>query len=234
MTEYVEMAKQAMERPSDFGWFGREDMFETWGFTGVNRYPNGGGKSDIDAILDDSNFFCIKQHLEGKFPDSENIEEVGLNHWAAGSVDSIICKIIAVDPPPDLDDLDEDDLTDEFKEIADIVVGLRDDYPIFDEMDFSERESEYHYDRFIEDIPFEIDASKVDDVLNDLHERDIYIEEGVMEDDIFESAYAVGADDRVNCDEEWKAWEFLNPAEVARKKENNWRDAGQMRLIDAA
>ena len=234
MNDYVEMAKEALTRPSDFGWHGRDDMFESWGFTGVSWYPNGGGLDEVESILKQSNFICIKQFLEGKFPDSENIEEIGMNHWAAGNVDTLICKVINVDPP-DKNNLDKDDISDEFKEIADIVVSLRDDYPIFNEEDFSERESQFHYECFVDNLPFEVDKTKADIIHGELIDSGFDVDyDGIHNDDIFIAAYAAGAEDHKNCGEEWKAWEFLNPSEVIKRYQNNWKNAGQMELINAA
>jgi hypothetical protein len=231
MTDFVEAAKEALKRPSDFGWHGREDMFVSWGITGPHRYPNGGGMSDEDSILNDSNFFSIQKHLQETFPDSENIEEVGINHWAMGSVDSITCKVIATDPP-EIDDLTEDDLTPEFKEITSILWSLRDDYPIFDEMDHSERESEYRFDLFCDYLPFEVDKDMADDIYTQLHDDGFDVDyDGVDEEDILEVAYSVGADDRKLCDEEWQAWEFLNPGALSRRIEKKWIDAGQLQML---
>lgn len=230
MIDYVLYAKEALTRPSDFGWFGREDMFVSWGITGPHRYPNGGGLSEDDCILADSNFYSIKKYLEDMFPDSENIEEVGMNHWAAGNVDSITCKVIATDPP-DISNIDEADLTPEFIEITDILCHLRDDYPIFDECDFSERESEAKFEWFCNDLPFEVDSTKASDVYERLYDDGFdYDCDGVDEEDILATAYAVGADDRANCDEEWKAWEFLNPSAFSRRIEERWLKAGQIKM----
>ena len=33
-------AKQATTKPEDFGYWGNEDMFDTWGFTNIDQNPS--------------------------------------------------------------------------------------------------------------------------------------------------------------------------------------------------
>lgn len=80
----VEAAKQAVERPSDFGWFGHDEMFVTWGITGPHMTRDSGP-------LARSNFRVIRNDLYEKFPDDFEVE--GVSHWACGWVDSVTCRV---------------------------------------------------------------------------------------------------------------------------------------------
>ena len=88
MIEYGEnlekYAKQATTKPKDFGYWGSEDMFNTWGFTNIDQ------SRDSD-ILTKSNFKYITEELMGIFPDDFRIETY--NHWAVGSVDRLVCRV---------------------------------------------------------------------------------------------------------------------------------------------
>ena len=84
MIEYGEnlekYAKQATTKPEDFGYWGSEDMFKTWGFTNIDQ------SRDSD-ILTKSNFKYITEELMGIFPNDFRIENY--NHWAVGWVDRL-------------------------------------------------------------------------------------------------------------------------------------------------
>jgi len=92
MNEYVEniekYAKQATTKPEDFGYWGSEDMFDTWGFTNIDQ------SRDSD-ILEKSNFKYITEDLMGSFPEDYRIETY--NHWAVGSVDRLVCRVYELD-----------------------------------------------------------------------------------------------------------------------------------------
>jgi hypothetical protein len=92
MNEYVEniekYAKQATTKPEDFGYWGSEDMFDTWGFTNIDQ------NRDSDP-LEKANFKYITEDLMGSFPEDYRIESY--NHWAVGSVDRLVCRIYEED-----------------------------------------------------------------------------------------------------------------------------------------
>ena len=124
-TENIEeLAKQALTKPQDFGYWGNEDMFETWGFTGHD-------KSRDSRTIERSNFKVITNDLTERFPNDFAIE--GFSHWAVGHVDRLVCRILI--------DKDsgcvESNITNAFKE-AIVWYEKLDDYPIADEDDWYE------------------------------------------------------------------------------------------------
>jgi hypothetical protein len=86
--EIEKYAKMATAKPEDFGYWGNEDMFDTWGFTNIDQNPS----SDI---LDKANFKYIVNDLMGSFPEDFRIETY--NHWLVGSVDRLTCRIYEED-----------------------------------------------------------------------------------------------------------------------------------------
>jgi len=119
-----ESARLAIKRPEDFGYWGSDDMFKTWGFTGHD-------KSRDANILERSNFKIISQDLMSKYPEDCRIESY--SHWLVGNVERLVCRIL----------LDEDkgivenNITDVFK----LAMRWQDDlndYPIADENDWSD------------------------------------------------------------------------------------------------
>lgn len=135
----VELAKMSLERPSDFGWWGGEDMFVTWGWAGIDMHRD-------SSILEISNFQVITKDLMEKFPDDFNI--VGLGHWAVGHVDRLTVKVIKSAS----NDIDEDNITEAFREAIDWLVSL-DDYPIADESHYADLEYEETLEYIKYDVP---------------------------------------------------------------------------------
>jgi len=80
-------AKQAVQKPEDFGYWGSDDMFDTWGFCGVDRHS-------MSDLIERSNFTTISEELMKKFPDDFRIEP--FNHWAVGELDRLVCRVYIV------------------------------------------------------------------------------------------------------------------------------------------
>jgi hypothetical protein len=134
----VEKAKECLKRPDDFGWFGDDDMFVTWSFAGINHAVNS------DDVLQKSNFGVISRDLMERFPDDFDI--VGVKHWAVGSMDQLRVRVLKNDGPVTLENL-----TEAFDALMEWHEALM-DYPIADEMDFSELE----YDQLINDVAYRL------------------------------------------------------------------------------
>lgn len=83
--EIEKTALMALEKPEDFGWWGRDDMFVTWGWSGISQ-------NNSSNIVDRSNYQVIKNDLTDRYPD--DFQEIGLGHWAVGHVDTLIVKIL--------------------------------------------------------------------------------------------------------------------------------------------
>jgi len=154
----LEIALQVLERPPDFGWFGDEDMFETWGLTMSNAINS-------DDLINESNFDVACMRLEQNFGTAQeqygpNIEIIGIKHWAVGSLDQIAVRVVKEDSDychhiddrdfKDVDLITEKDLTQEFLEIVDMMEDIE-VYPLLDEDHHSELE---HY-RTVEYIDME-------------------------------------------------------------------------------
>lgn len=134
MTDYVKYAKQALTKPSDFGWFGFDEMFDTWGFAGINKHRD-------SPLVDLSNWDCAISDIKREFGDEiydENFHEVGLGHWLVGHADQLCVKILNESIAHD--SITDEDITDYFKYVVDIALYLSEEYPILDESDLSERE----------------------------------------------------------------------------------------------
>jgi len=108
-------AKQATTRPEDFGYWGSDDMFKTWGFTNIDQ------NRDSD-VLTKSNFKYITEELMDIFPDDYRIENY--NHWAVGWVDRLVCRVY--------DDDDKKIISSSFYLAMEWLDKL-DDYPVADE-----------------------------------------------------------------------------------------------------
>jgi len=124
----VDMAKKSLNRPSDFGWFGGDEMFVTWSFAGVNVALNS------DDILQESNFHVISKDLMDRFPDDFDI--VGVKHWAVGSMDQLRVRVLK-----NKGEVEYHNLTEAFHALMEWHDTLE-DYPVADEFDLSEREFE--------------------------------------------------------------------------------------------
>ena len=57
----LKCAKDGLQKPEDFGYWGSSDMFKTWGFCGVD-------KNRDSNLLEISNFDIITKDLMTTFP----------------------------------------------------------------------------------------------------------------------------------------------------------------------
>jgi hypothetical protein len=149
MKDVVESAKDSLQRPSDFGWWGRDDMFITWGFSGV-------GKHRDSDLLQLSNFSVVTEDLMERFPDDFQI--VGMGHWAVGHTDSLIVRVLENES----DGFVEDNITDAFKAAWDWLDTLS-DYCIADESHYSELVSDSVFEYTVQAFPEEIYSADLDD-----------------------------------------------------------------------
>lgn len=119
------LAKQALAKPSDFGYWGNQDMFKTWGFSGHDVTRD-------SSVMEKSNFKVITEDLISRFPNDFVIEQY--NHWLCGWIDRLTCHILIDDD----EDCVEDNITESFKEAVIWHEKLQ-DYPIADEDDYYEQ-----------------------------------------------------------------------------------------------
>lgn len=188
------LAEMSLEKPSDFGWWGNDDMFHTWGWAGIDMHRD-------SSILDQSNFAVITQDLIEKFPDDFKI--VGVGHWAVGHADRLTVRVLI----DENNGFDESNITDAFKAAIEWLNEL-DDYPIANEEHYSEME-------YLESIEFIMQylppfVQRVDggecEIYSWLVDRGEYISPDAQvypsEEDLVKAAYWLGYIDR-DYQEEW-------------------------------
>lgn len=244
MSEYVDYAIEALKRPSDFGWWGFDEMFDTWGFSGISMHRD----SDILQI---SNYHSVIRDLKEKFKDDydENFAEVGFGHWAVGHVDQLCCRILKTSIPHS--DITDDDITDYFKEAVDIAISIREDYPVYDECDFSDREWEAAAKWLGECLSSSgswtgCDVSghviMTDETVGEVHywlsnhsnywnyhdDGTPYYESDLITEAVFDLGFDKRDDD--NDIEFWSAWEIDNRSAVAFRNERRNEEAGQLKM----
>lgn len=136
----VELAEQALKKPEDFGWWGKDEMFVSWGWTGIDKNDS----SKADEIV---NFDLITADLLERFPFDFDI--VGLRHWAVGHVERLTCRILIDEKFGVI----ESNITEAFKEAMRWHMKL-DDYPIVDD----DKLYEYCFNEILEWVKTEIPA----------------------------------------------------------------------------
>jgi hypothetical protein len=164
----VQLAEMALEKPEDFGWWGKDEMFDTWGWAGID-------KSLASDVLQECNFNVITDDLISRFP--EDFEIVGLKHWAVGHVDRLTVRILK-----NSGEIVDDNITEAFKECIDWLINL-DDYPVADEAKFDDHCFQYVFDMLVNDIPEEVYIKESKEataylIINELlsYDSDVYID----------------------------------------------------------
>jgi hypothetical protein len=118
----LSIARKSLELPPDFGYHGSTPLGKTWGFSpfSVNR--------DSDA-LERSNYRRISEDLMAEFP--REFRDERMNHWAVGWIDHLLVHVVDR----------QGHVTAAFRKAMEIQDKL-DDYPVYDENDFSAIEYE--------------------------------------------------------------------------------------------
>lgn len=127
-----ELASMALKKPEDFGYWGSEDMFKTWGFSGID--------DTSQSILEKSNFEVISKDLMERFPGDFRIETY--KHWVVGSIDRLVCRILLSE-----DDVTESNISPSFVAAMEWQERLM-EYSVADEDDYFNKE----YESVIESI----------------------------------------------------------------------------------
>lgn len=117
-------AKNALEKPQDFGYWGNEDTFVTWGFCGIDKHRD-------SSLLDICNFDVVTKDLNNRFPDETRIE--GFGHWAVGHVDRLVVRVLKDESLG----IVEENITQVFKAALDWKDSLI-DYPVADDTEYSD------------------------------------------------------------------------------------------------
>lgn len=138
-------AKDSITKPEDFGYWGSDDMFVTWGFCGIDKHRD-------SKILEETNFDLMSKELMQEFPEDFRIETY--NHWAVGHVVRLCVRVLKEDK-----EITEDNITEAFAKAMYCKDGLM-DYPVWDDSEYSERLYNAAIDA-IEDLHYPI-SSMVD------------------------------------------------------------------------
>lgn len=119
----VQAAKEAVEMPPDFGYRGEVALGKTWGFTPFSR------NRDSDS-LENSNYERIVEDLTNEFPNDFSDEQ--FDHWAVGWIDQLLVRVYDK----------RGQITPAFRRAVEIAQHLAEEYPVYDEDDYSRREFE--------------------------------------------------------------------------------------------
>lgn len=205
MTDHVEAAKSALKRPSDYGYYGDLDMFNTWGFVkGMHR--------DSD-LLELSNFDVWVKEMEEFDEEAEQWNIVGSSHWAVGWTRTIAVQVLKEEG-----EVTEENITDIFR----LAVELKESeehYAILDEDDFSMREYDAVLDSIRQEAPSFIKQEEgwEGEIYSWLTDKGNYAEPPDYwydETSIVEAAYDLGMIDP-EYEDEWKEWFEETPKAMA-------------------
>lgn len=136
--ELVKAAQQALERPSDVGYFGDKELWSVWGVVNTQ----GPDPSTLDA----SNWRVMLADLQGRAvhddgdqsdDPAEYVDTETFSHWAFGYVTHMVVRVLVDTDGP----LEASNLTYTFVRAVELAQSLQ-DYPVLDESDYSELESE--------------------------------------------------------------------------------------------
>lgn len=137
--ELIKAAKEALTRPSDFGYYGSLPLFESWGMTyAKTRDSDVLDRSNYRRLLEDAQGIATAEDGDNAEDHSEYVQEISCSHWAYGYADHIVVKVLE-DPEGDIV---PENITHTFRFMADACLRLRDEYPVYDESDYSELETE--------------------------------------------------------------------------------------------
>lgn len=131
--DLITAANQALTRPGSFGYYGDLDLFSTWGLTFTqHRDSDALGRSNYRRIMEDLTALASR---DGDDP-TAYVDEVHCSHWAHGWVDHIAVRVL-IDPD---EPVTPNNITAVFRHAAETARYLREDYPVYDETDYSDLE----------------------------------------------------------------------------------------------
>tara|TARA_B100000902_G_scaffold391752_1_gene442948 strand:- start:3376 stop:4095 length:720 start_codon:yes stop_codon:yes gene_type:complete len=166
--QLLKMARQSITKPEDFGHWGRSDMFNTWGFGGIDYCGESSlyDKSNWDALIRIFKADSLGIIKDGIFDiDKDDLDTENYKHWAVGEIDRVIVKV--------LKDLDRglviDNIADSFRIIC-WFHNCLEDYPIFDEDDYWTMVTEMKMEKIndiLHSLPLEFDANYDGDIVSE-------------------------------------------------------------------
>jgi hypothetical protein len=170
-------AAESLNHPSNFGYHGDLDLFNTWGscFTLEHRDSN---------TLDQSNSATIKQLIKDNGLE-DDFEVCNFNHWAVGWAEQLAIRLAT-----------EDGINHEALTFWQSILDSLENYPVLDEDDYYNRE----YEDFIDTLGscYKWDLENEGYILPDdwvsqvAHELDYSSSEEIKMDDLIEAAESLG------------------------------------------
>jgi hypothetical protein len=115
----IELANLSTKRPDDFGYWGDIDMFNSWGFAGIDLGRDA-------TCLDKANFQAFHRDIVPSYPDDFTVENFG--HWAVGSIDRTLVRVLK----DEHGGVEVENITDAFIETIEILEALQ-DYCVLDD-----------------------------------------------------------------------------------------------------
>ena len=137
--ELIKAATEALERPSDFVYFGSLPMFKSWGLAyAQNRDSDVLDRSNFRRLLEDAQGTATAEDGDNALDHSEYVQTETCSHWLCGWIEHIVVRVLE-DPEGDIV---PENITHTFKFMASACLRLRDEYPVYDESDYSELENQ--------------------------------------------------------------------------------------------
>lgn len=136
--ELVRAAQQALERPSDVGYFGDRALWSVWGVVGTQGPdPDTLEASNWRVMLSDLQGRAVHDDGDQSDDPAEYVDTETFSHWAFGYVTHMVVRVLVDTDGP----LEASNLTYTFVRAVELAQSLQ-DYPVLDESDYSELESE--------------------------------------------------------------------------------------------
>lgn len=203
--DMVEAAKSLLTRPSDSGWWD-EELFDT--HTLMFSTPDWALTEDY--LWDYSNYRRILEDMQAEFPD--DVEDAAFGHWTYSRFLAVKVRVLDADG----------NITGAFARAYAIGKALE-DYPIYDEQDVMELESEVQ-ERDLKDWAKEHELH-VDVVFEAWSQDDIYVEGSG-------SSFHIGAYDvPTDYKQDWDERQAALVAHILKKRDERAAvDAGQVPL----
>ena len=198
----VDIATQSLARPDDFGYYGDTDMFNTWGWAGIDYSRDSG-------VMDLSNYRAFHRDVVSSYEDDFSSER--FNHWAVGWIERTVVRVLH----NDVDGIVYDNITEAFCETIVVLDSLK-EYPVLDDELYSEIECEENI-TFVDNFAPEM----VDHTIEGWSEKLLYAlldsgvemcpDEGIYasEDEMIMAAYDAGLCSK-QYEDDWMEFAFNN------------------------
>jgi hypothetical protein len=193
--DYRKAADEALTRPSDAS-FWDDRLYNT--HVPVLSWADRG-----DDLIAESNFHTVLDHLQtiaAQHGEEDAVFDGSVSHWLVGSLKQVYVQVY----------YEDGDFTRTFKEAVVTAHFLRDEYPIFDETDFNQREWDRNEALFDETLSEVADRHEYDEPFD----RDSITE--ALHEARYDGKYLDGYPD-VTFDEVAEAWDEVREAYFTKR-----------------